>query len=82
MMGLVALIILSTFILSIILGIISSNKIKFIYSIIISILFIPSVFIYYNETALVYILWYLIDSYIGIIIGSLIQLLINKVIKK
>ena len=81
-MGLIVLIILSTFILSFILGIISKEKIKYLYPIVISILFIPTVFIYYNDTALIYILWYLIDSYIGLIIGSIIHLLIKKLKKK
>ena len=80
-MGLVVLIILSTFILSLILGIISKNKIKILYPIIISILFIPSIFIYYNNSALVYILWYLIDSYIGLIIGIIVYMIINKIKK-
>jgi hypothetical protein len=77
-MGLVVLIILLTFILSIILSSISNTKYKYIYPILISILFIPSVFIYYNESALIHSLWYLIDSSIGMIIGSLIYYLINK----
>lgn len=80
-MGLIVLIILSTFILSLILGIISKEKIKYLYPIIISIIFIPTVFIYYNDTALIHILWYLIDSYIGLLIGSLIRLIFNKLKK-
>ena len=80
-MGLIVLIILSTFILSLILGIISKEKIKYLYPIIISILFIPTVFIYYNDTALIYILRYLVDSYIGLLIGSLIRLIFNKLKK-
>ena len=80
-MGLIVLIILSTFILPLILGIISKEKIKYLYPIIISIIFIPTVFIYYNDTALIHILWYLIDSYIGLLIGSLIRLIFNKLKK-
>ena len=80
-MGLIVLIILSTFILSFILGIISKEKIKYLYPIIISIIFIPTVFIYYNDTALIYILWYLVDSYIGLLIGSIIRFIINKLKK-
>jgi len=76
-MGMIILIILSVFILSIILGIISKNKIKFLYPIIISILFIPSVFIYYNESALTHSIWYLVISTIGIMFGTIV----NKVIK-
>ena len=80
-MGLIVLIILSTFILSFISGIISKEKIKYLYPIIISIIFIPTVFIYYNDTALIYILWYLVDSYIGLLIGSIIRFIINKLKK-
>ena len=65
-MGMIELILLITFILSIILSIISDKKIKFLYPIIISILFIPTVFIYYNDSAFIHSLWYLIISSIGI----------------
>ena len=44
-MGMVFLIWVSTIILGLIISIISSNKIKYLYPIIIAILFIPSVFI-------------------------------------
>ncbi len=78
MMGLVVLIILLTFVLSIILTIISKNIIKYFYPIIISILFIPTVFIYYNESALVHSIWYIAISYIGIIVGIIINLIRSK----
>ena len=77
-MGMVVLILLSVFILSIIIGSISKEKIKYFYPIIISILFIPSVFIYYNDSALIHALWYLIDSYIGLLIGLIIFKLTNR----
>lgn len=77
-MGMVLLIIITTFILSILIGILSKEKIKYLYSIIIAILFIPSVFIYYNESALIHSIWYLIIATIGLIIG----ILINKIFKK
>ena len=73
--GMVVLIIASTALLSLILGIISKQGIKFSYPLVVSMLFIPSVFIYYNETALVHALWYLVVSGIGLGIGSLIRLL-------
>lgn len=76
-MGMVFLIWLSTIFLGIIISIISDNKIKYFYPLIISILFIPTVFIYYNESALVHSLWYLVSSSIGLLIG----LFINKIIK-
>ena len=82
MMGLVLLIIMITFILSIIIGGISKEKIKYVYPIIISIVFIPSVFIYYNESALIHSIWYLIDSYLGLSIGIIIYKLVNKLKSK
>jgi len=77
-MGMVFLILLSTFILSIIIASISKQKIKYFYPVIISVLFIPSVFIYYNESALIHSVWYFIDSTIGMIIGSIIYKLCEK----
>ena len=71
-MGMVVIIIISVFILSIVIGSISNSKLKYFYPVIISILFIPSIFIYYNDSALVYALWYLIISYIGLGIGLII----------
>lgn len=75
-MGMVFIIIITTFILSTIIGLISKQKIKYLYSIVISIIFVPSVFIYYNESALIHSLWYLVISTIGLIIGTFI----NKII--
>ena len=69
--GMVLMIVLITFILSTIIGIIIKGKIKYLYPTIISVLFIPSVFIYYNESALVHSLWYLFVSFIGIGLGTL-----------
>ncbi len=71
--GTVLLIIASTFALSLFLGSISAKKIKYLYPIAISLLFIPSVFIFYNESALIHAVWYLAISGIGIAIGSLIR---------
>lgn len=73
MMAMVVLILLSTFILSIIIGAISREKISCFYPLIISILFIPSVFIHYNESALVHAVWYFVDSLIGMILGLIIK---------
>ena len=51
-MGMIVLLILATLLLSILIGSISNLKVKYLYPIIIAITFVPSVFIYYNETAL------------------------------
>lgn len=72
-MGMVLLIILTTFILSLFVGTISKEKIKYFYPIVITLLFIPSIFIYYNESALIHALWYFIVSSLGLIIGMIIK---------
>ena len=81
-MGMVFLIIVATFLLSIILGSVSNKKVKYLYSIVIAILFIPSVFIYYNESALVHSVWYLVISSIGLLVGIIINLLIRMIDKE
>lgn len=77
-MGMVFLIIAATFILSIILGSISKEKIKYLYPIIVAILFIPSIFIYYNDSALIHSVWYLVISTIGFVIGTIIHKISSK----
>lgn len=78
-MGMVLIILLTSFILSIIMSTISKQKLKYLYPITISLLFIPSVFIYYNESALIHSLWYLIISSIGTFIGAILfKLTIKK----
>lgn len=69
--GMVLLIILATFTLSMVMGSFSDEKIKFLYPILCAILFIPSILIYYNESALVHSLWYLVVSFVGLFIGLL-----------
>ena len=76
--GMVLMLILTTFILSIIISIISKLKIKYLYPIACAILFIPSIFIYYNESALIHSMWYLFISSIGIFIGIIISKIIIK----
>ena len=77
--GMVVLIILATFVLSLILGSISENKLRFIYPLLVAILFIPSVFIYYNETALIHSVWYLVISALGMISGLLIRFIVKTI---
>ena len=77
-MGMVFLIILATLLLSIIIGSISKEKVKYLYPIVIAILFIPSVFIYYNESALIHSVWYLVISTFGMLVGTIIQKLTKR----
>jgi len=76
--GMVLLIWLSTIISGLTIGLLSTKKIKYLYPLIVAILFIPSVFIYYNESALVHSIWYLVSSSVGVIIGFIINKLFNK----
>lgn len=77
-MGMVILIILSVLLLSFIIGVISNKNIKYLYPIVIDIVFLPTIFIYYNESALIYLVWFLFISFVGLLIG----IIINKFIVK
>ncbi len=77
-MGMVFLILVVTFILSIVIASVSKEKWKYFYPIIVSILFIPSVFIYYNDSALIHTVWYFVDSAAGLLIGTIIYKITNK----
>ena len=77
-MGMVFLIIVATFVLGMIMGVVSNKKVKYAYPLLISVLFIPSVFIHYNESALIHSVWYLVISSIGLLIGALMRYLFSK----
>lgn len=81
-MGMVFLILLATIFLSIVLGAFSGNYQKFLYPTAIAVLFIPSVFIHYNESALVHALWYLAMSSAGLFFGALLRLIFTKLFRK
>jgi len=76
-LGMVFLILLTTFILSIIIGAISKNKIKYFYPIAVALLFIPTIFIYYNESAFIHSLWHFVVSSFGLSIGTIIHKIPN-----
>ena len=71
-LGLIIVLLFSTLILSVIFGTIAKGKVRIIYPFVVAVLFIPTVYIHYNYTALGHIIWYLIDSYLGVLIGSFI----------
>ena len=77
-MGMVVLMLLATLVLSLILTIISKEKIKYLYPLVVAIIFVPSIFIYYNESALIHSLWYFVSSLLGTILG----IITNKVFSK
>jgi len=80
-MGMVFLILLSTIISGMIIAYISTKKIKYLYSVIVAIIFIPSVFIYYNESALIHSLWYLVSSSIGLLLGIIMKKIVKEIKK-
>ncbi len=76
--GLIFLITLATGVLSLVMGLMSKEKIKFIYPILTAVLFIPTIFIHYNNSALIYIAVYFIISSLGVGIGTAIRMLFKK----
>ena len=77
-MGLILFVVVATLILSSIFGFISNNKLKYFYPIFISVLFIPSIFIYYNDSAFIYVFCHLLEAYLGLLIGVGIKFLITN----
>lgn len=73
--GLVLLLLISTFILSIIISSISKKKIKYCYPLFVATIFLPTIFLYYNESALIHSIWYLVVATIGIVLGTIINIL-------
>lgn len=76
--GMVVLIILATFVLSLVLGAISGTRLKYLYPVAIAVLFVPSVFIYYNASALVHATWYFVISGVSLGVSSFIRWLIVR----
>ena len=81
-LGLVVVIWFATLLLSIVFGLVSQKKRKIIYPFVVAIVFIPTVFIHYNYTAFGHVIWYLIDSYLGVVIGSLIKMITDVLSQK
>ena len=71
-MGMVVLILFATLILSILLGSISKNRIKYVYPVAAAAAFLPSVFLHYNGTAVIHAVWYFVVAVVGMLIGTII----------
>lgn len=76
--GMVLLIICGTFLLSLLMGILSGQKVKFLYPFATSLIFLPSIPIYYNDSALIHGLWYFVIAAIGLCIGAFIHWIAGK----
>ena len=72
-MGMVILILFATFLLSLMMGVVSNETIKHLYPEVSAVLFVPSVFIHYNSSALVHAVWYLVIANIGLLCGLIIK---------
>lgn len=72
-MGMVVIMFAVTFVLGMVLGIIERNKIKFLFPVIIALLFIPTICIYYNWSAFSYTAVHMILSYAGLGLGILVS---------
>ena len=81
-MGAVFLMLLATCVLSLVLGILSPGMLKWGYPALCSLLFLPTVPIYYNSSALVHSTWYLVVSVVGLLAGSGLAALWRKLRKK
>ena len=75
-MGMVVLILFAililSLILSILLGSISKNRIKYVYPAAVAAAFLPSVFLHYNGTAFVQAVWYFVIAAVGMLLGTII----------
>lgn len=80
--GMVVLMLCGTLLLSVVFGAVYRGGEKFAYPAAVSILFIPSIPIYYNMTALVHAVWYLVLAFAGVGAGSLVRLIAEKLIKR
>ena len=77
-MGMVFLIIVATLVLSMVIGSISNERMKYLYPIIVAVVFVPSVYIYYNESAMIHSVWYFVVSTIGLLVGATVHRAFGK----
>ena len=69
-MGMVVLIILATFVLSLVLGVLSRSTLKWGYPAACALLFLPTVPLYYNFSATIHATWYFAVAAAGLLVGS------------
>ncbi len=81
-MGAVFIMLFVTLALSVVLGLVSCSGLKWAYPGAAAVLFLPTVPIYYNSSALVHALWYLVISAVGLALGSSIGALVRQLRKK
>lgn len=72
-MGTVLVMLLAAFVLAMLAGRKMPGKVKILYPVFVAVLFVPSVFLYYNESALVQAAWYLVTASAGVLAGTLLR---------
>ena len=80
-MGAVLIMLFLTLLLSIVLGWVSGKRIKALFPVVIAVCFLPTVPIFYNESALIHALWYLALSAIGLLVGTVTRIFFGWVAK-
>ena len=81
-MGMVVLMLLGTLTLSLALGAVSRSPFKWGYPALCAVLFLPSIPLYYNFSALIHTVWYLVIAAGGLLLGSGAGALVQKLRKK
>lgn len=81
-MGAVFIMLFATLALSLVLGILSRNSVKWAYPAFCALLFLPTVPIYYNGSAMIHAMWYLVVALAGLALGSGMAALVRKLLKK
>ncbi len=81
-MGVVVVIIFSTFVLSLLMGALSDVKAKYFYPPVVAAVFLPTVMLHYNGSALIHSVWYLVISAFGVAVGVLINFAVKKIKRK
>ena len=76
--GMILWMLIATVILSAVLGFAAAERTKYLYPLAAALVFVPAVFIFYNDSALVHALWYFCASMIGILSGSIIRTLFGR----
>ena len=67
-----------TFLLALWVGFVSRCGWKWLYLLVTMVFYVPSVFLFYKPTSLVYVWWYLVMSILGLVLGSMIYGFLKK----
>ena len=79
-MGLVLIIVIITFMFSLILGVSLTSGLKFLYPVLVAVVFLPSVYLFYNDSALIHTVWYFVISLVGLLLGTLVQTILKRIV--